>query len=214
MACSAARNVESTALIRPTWVTRILCRDRDHREMLDRVDLRLDQQGDEEPEHVGDQEPGHPQDRLARQRRASLAPSEPQPLIDRVEHPLDRLDHPREDLHHQPEQARQKVRDQRSPGPGERVDRHLLQVPAGPGGQHQAGRQEDQAARREGPGSARRKSGGTPRPRPPARAGGTPLARGSRRSGCRRPAGPTPGRAATSARRRSGRGAGRRAGST
>ena len=68
-----------------------LVRDRNDREVLDRVDLRLDQQGDIDPDHVRDEEPDEAQHRLGRQRTPALSLAEPEPLVDGVEEPIDRL---------------------------------------------------------------------------------------------------------------------------
>ena len=83
-------------------------RDRHDREVLDRVDLRLDQEVDVDPDEVGDEEPdAAPGSPSTASDDTGLAAPEPEPLVDGVEQPLDRLEDPVEGGH-----------DERGRGPG------------------------------------------------------------------------------------------------
>ncbi len=91
-----------------------LVRHRHDREMLDRIDLRLDQQVDAEADDVGDEEPDEAQHRLDRHRPPAVAAAEAQPLIDGVEQPLHAVEQPAEEGQDQPEQAGDHVRARRA----------------------------------------------------------------------------------------------------
>ncbi len=93
--------------------------DRDDGEVLDRIELRLDQEGHAKPHEPVDHRPERGGHRLDREREARFASPKPQLLVDGVEHALDEIDRPLKHVHDPGEQ------------PGDQVHMQLVEESTG-----------------------------------------------------------------------------------
>ena len=134
-----------------------LVRHRDDGEMFDRVELRLDEQRDAEPDAGIDHRPGRGQHRLHRQGRPRLAGAEAELLVHRVQRPLHGIHGPAEEVDDPGDEPREDVDVELVYGPPDPLHDPLLGEAADPG--IEQGRDDREQDRRQ-PGRA-------PRNRPP-----------------------------------------------
>jgi hypothetical protein len=105
--------------------------------MLDRVDLRLDQQVDDEARHVRHVEPHDAEHRLEHDGELALRPAEAEPLVDGVKRAVDAFEQSVERVHHEAEQAGEDVPRHARHGDAQRVQQRLFErAPRGGVEQH------------------------------------------------------------------------------
>src|SRR5262245_7779493 len=113
--------------------------------MLDRIDLRLDEEDQDKPQDVGDAAPNQSRGRLPDFGEPAFAAPETKPFVDGVQAAVDRLQTALEELRDQPEQPGQEVA-KVLPATGRPVGGRLFEVAAQARGQKEDRRQKSDSA--------------------------------------------------------------------